>query len=235
MQVQPKASDTYVVFHIMHVLVVSMTHSVAIPSIMFLWLNFVQKLEHDPARVRSAMLLALIGVSCIEVGLATRGITYTWVAWVSLLINAWGGFDAILRFPAAHKIDSFFARKQTFLVVLKACVYTAGVVSIERSLATFVSMLMMSILGLPAMYMLALPANKAEHVMRSDEYDVDLVLRLWQMAFSPTERLQCIVMCKSWWHSSLSVAAESSPIASLAVSMTSQRHQQTLRRKVRCV
>ena len=46
---------------------------------------------------------------------------------VSLFVNLWGGLDALLRFPAAHEIKSFFATKQFALLVTKSLSYAFGI------------------------------------------------------------------------------------------------------------
>lgn len=54
--------------------------------------------------------------------------------WVSLLTNFWGALDAVLRFPAAHDLESFFSLKQLFLLLTKTFSFGLGMVSFKSHL-----------------------------------------------------------------------------------------------------
>merc|ERR1719253_1242060 len=65
------------------------------------------------------MIVVLAAITVCEAAFPSYGLTHAWVPKVTLLINLWGGLDALLRFPAAHDLESFFAGKQLSLIVIK--------------------------------------------------------------------------------------------------------------------
>lgn len=181
------------------------------------WGTFLDKYEHDPGRIRAVMFLILSVITATELSFAADGFTYPWVAGVSLAANIWGGLDALLRYPAAHDLESFFAVKQLLLLIVKTFAYAFGVVSFRNNIAKFLVELLLNIWGLPVIYLMALPLDPAEQVVKDDTYDVDIAVRLWQLAVCSKERRQCLATCRSWWHKRLAAASECSTLACFVI------------------
>merc|ERR1719221_687144 len=79
----------------------------------------------------------LMAIMATEFSLVAHGVIYSWVAWVSLVIAFWGPFDALLRYPAAHDIESFFSLKQFCLLIVKTFAYACGTISIRANFGIF--------------------------------------------------------------------------------------------------
>merc|ERR1719359_479985 len=103
------------------------------------------------------MLGILAAATACEMAFAVNDLTRTWVAVVSLIVNLWGGLDALLRFPAAHDLESFFAIKQFLLLVAKTFSYAFGINGFRQHIGTFLAILVLIIWGLPVLYLMALP------------------------------------------------------------------------------
>merc|ERR1719230_921074 len=127
--------------------------------IIWLWGSFLDVHEHNPARVRSAMMSILAVTTVCEMMFAFQDLTTIWVAVVALVVNVWGGLDALLRFPAAHDVEDFFTVKQFLLVVTKTFSYAFGINGFRQHIGTFLFILMIMIWGLPVLYLMALPLD----------------------------------------------------------------------------
>merc|ERR1719330_1333913 len=205
-------------------------------AITSLWDSFIEKNENDPRRMRAVMFLILLVITCTEIGLASQGYVDWWVLAVSLLANFWGGLDALLRYPAAHYVESFFCVKQFALIAAKTIAFFIGIgmVSPKQNVALFFGALVLDIWWLPILYVMALPLNRLEQVVEDDACDVDVALRLWRLASSPVERRVCMAHCQGWWYRKLTKASELSTLARRAICATSADHRRVLRAG-RCV
>mmetsp|Transcript_4732 Transcript_4732/g.13835 ORF Transcript_4732/g.13835 Transcript_4732/m.13835 type:complete len:229 (-) Transcript_4732:398-1084(-) len=200
------------------------------------WGCFLDSYEHDPDRVRKWMLGILAFTVATELGLAGSGVVPAWVAVFSLVANLWGGLDAVLRYPAAHDLESFFSVKQFFLLTVKTFAYAFGIVSFKLHIVKFLLVLLFNTWGLPVLYLMALPLDVCEQVAKDDDYDVDLAVRVWQLTLSPTERSKCMATFQSWWYRKLSTASESSTLArKLVLCSASPEYRRTLQRRGRSV
>jgi len=197
------------------------------------WGLFLDKYEHDPGRVRAVMFLVLSVITATEIGFAMDGFILPWVAWVSVAVNLWGPLDALLRYPAAHELESFFAVKQFALLVGKTFAFAFGVISLKTNIIKF--MVELNIWGLPVIYLMALPLDPAEQLLKDDSYDVDLAVRVWQLAMCSRERRVCIATCRTWWHKNLVAASECSQLARFAICAASPEYRRTFKAKGRCV
>lgn len=194
------------------------------------WGVFLDRCEHDPGRVRAVMCLGVFGATALETALVAHGAVRSWVMWVSLLTNFWGALDAVLRFPAAHDLESFFSLKQLFLLLTKTFSFGLGMVSFKSHLWLLLFLLVSNIWMWPMLYFMALPMDEAEQVVKDDAYDVDVLIRVWQLAASATERQVCLASCRSWWYRRLALASERSSLARVAICATSARHRRALRK-----
>mmetsp|Transcript_58034 Transcript_58034/g.149377 ORF Transcript_58034/g.149377 Transcript_58034/m.149377 type:complete len:229 (-) Transcript_58034:512-1198(-) len=200
------------------------------------WGCFLDNYEHDPNRVRAWMFVILMVTTATEFGLAGCGIIQPWVMVLSLIVNFWGGLDAVLRYPAAHDLESFFSVKQFFLLAVKTFAFAFGIASFRLHIVKFLLVLLFNTWGLPVLYLMALPLDVCEQVAKDDEYNVDLAVRVLQLTLNPSERSKCLATCKSWWYRKLSGASESSTLArNLVICSASPEYRRTLQRRGRSV
>lgn len=192
-------------------LTVVMLLTVVILSLLaWVWGIYLDKVDRDPGPVRYTMFLILLLVGSVEVGCAVCGLTNPWVAKVSILVNVWGGLDAILRFQAAHELESFFAAKQFTLQVTKTVAFIGGIRGFRQNVCKFTMLLLLDVWGMPVLYLMALPVHAA--TSRDDASDVDLILRVWQLATSWKERHKFWTRCQTWWLSKIGTVTEKSPL-----------------------
>lgn len=203
--------------------------------IIWLWGSFLDLHEHNPARVRATMLGILAAATAVEMAFAEYGLTRSWVAGVTLVANVWGGLDALLRFPAAHDLESFFAAKQFSLLVVKTFSYAFGMMGFGQHIGSFLLILLIIIWGLPVLYLMALPLDPAEQVVADDRDDVDLVVKVWQLTTCQTERQRCMKGCKSWLHRRLLNASHRSPLAKMALCAASPSYRRAFSKGCRSV
>jgi len=195
---------------------------------------FLDRHLHEPARVRTAMLRMLAAATCVELGLYAYGYTQGWLLSISLVSNVWGGLDALLRYPVAHRVDSFFCIKQVALLLAKATAYTFGMVIMTQFLIVFLAILLLDICALSVLYIMSLPFDSTEKLSRHDDCNVDLAVRVWQMVACSSERRQCTASCKGWMRRGLLAASESSSLARMVICTARSDHRQGLHiRRVR--
>lgn len=189
------------------------------------WGCFLDVQDHNPAKIRSTMLLILSVVSLCDISFSFFELTYNWVAVVALSINLWGSFDALLRFPAAHDLESFFAVKQIVLHLMKGFAYAFGIIGLGTHISEFVLILVLNIWALPVLYLMALPLNPAEQVADKESDDVDLVVRVWELSTCHTERQRCLKTCRTWFHKRLFDVSERSRMAKMAICAASPSYR----------
>lgn len=212
---------------------------IALCTMLYSWGEFLDRNEHDPGCVRRAMLMLLAIAIAIELGLSLAGFTPVWVALVALVADTWGGLDACMRFPAPHRSKSLFSMKQAMLIFLKIGCYVTcmvtGVMGVRRDFVLFSSLLLLDLWGLPLLYMMAMPVDPAEQVARDETHDIDLAVRLWQLAVSASKRRHFLATTRGWWYRRLNAVSEQSPLARLAVCAASPVHRRVWRQRSRCV
>lgn len=202
--------------------------------LVWLWGSFLDRQEHDPGRVRAVMFIVLSIMTMGEFSLVTYGAVAPKAFALALLVNLWGCMDAVLRFPASHDLESWFSAKQFALLMLKTVGYGYGFVSLRQSMGIFIAMLLLNIWGLPVLYLMALPLDPMEQVA-DDEYDVDLALRVWQLAMCSKERRRCIDTCRCWMNRKLVAASEQSSLARMAICAASPQYRKAFSKKCRSI
>jgi len=207
---------------------------VAFGLIVFLWGAYLDRHEHDPGRIRAAMFLMLFVVTCSELGLLLAGVVSLKTTLLALLVNCWGGLDALLRFPAAHDLESWFSAKQFGLLLVKTVTYAFGFIGFRMHIGKFIALILLNVWGLPVLYLMALPLDPCEQVAQ-DEYDIDLVIRVWQLAVCSKERRKCLDTCRCWWNRKLVAASEQSPLARMAICAASPHYRRAFSKKGRSV
>jgi hypothetical protein len=207
----------------------------------FIWLALHAIKERPyPETTRLALFLIVATLSGVELHHAWTGRMCGWMAWVILVGNVWGFLDAVLRFPVFHDVSSFFTLKQCSLVTFKVVCLRYGfeVVSIENIMWFLV--LFFVNLGLPLMYVMALPDGDAveQRLAVHDVVNVDLALRIIGLATSRQQRLDSFSTLKRRVRRTTARVVECSPIAEKAVNFSFRLPSSPLARSThrsRCV
>lgn len=206
---------------------------------LYVWGLFLDTHEHDHGLVRAVMVFLLSGATAVELSLSLFGLTPFWVTLLTVFVNTWGGLDAILRYPMVHDSESLFAMKQLLLVALKTAAYIAcmilSVLDGRSGFVPFLAVLLLDVWGLPLLYLMAIPCDPFQQVVTDDAGDVDLAVRVWQLAICASERRRCLATCKGWWYRRLTAASERHPLARLAICVASPEHRRVLRMRGRSV
>lgn len=199
-------------------------------AMIWLWGAFLDVHEHCSARIRSAMLLILCATTACELAFASNELIRPWVAVVVLIVNIWGGLDALLRFPADHAFESFFSLKQFLLLAAKTLSYGFGIGGFRHHLAIFIVSLLVIVWSLPVLYLMAMPLDPSEQVVADELDDVDLVLRVWRLTTCRKERQRCGQRCKNWLHKHVVATSEKMAIAKIALCAASPAYQRAFTR-----
>lgn len=207
---------------------------IAIAVIFSLWTTFLDNFEHTPRRIRQGMFLFMIMVMSSEYALCAASITRQWTVWVSVFVNCWGVLDAVLRYPKTPDAESAFAVKQVTLLVFKSMTYLVGVVSLSRNWIYLIFVLLVNTWSLPVLYVMALPMKNVGWII-SDDDDVDITVRLWNVIACPANRRACIASCRGWWYHRLTVVSDSSTFGRAAVCFASAEHRRVYRRVGRSI
>lgn len=235
---QTDRSEAYVYIFSFSLLFTIICLLIGLCAVTWAWGSFLDNNEHNPGRVRARMFLVLLCVALSEIGLALCGVLFPRTALVSTLVNVWGPLDAVLRFPAAHDLESFFFTKQLSLTLLKTFAIMFGMTSFRMHIAKGLVLLLFDTWGLPVLYLMALPLDVKEQVAK-DERDVDLVVRLWRLVFHGVERRRCIALCQKWWYRHLKWAGEDSKLApwakKIAICHATPEHKRLLQKQGRAV
>lgn len=203
--------------------------------LIWVWGSVLDSIEHDPGRVRALMFIILSTVAACELSLVTCGIFHSIVVWISLVANLWGGLDALLRYPASHDLDSFFSAKQIGLLLIKTAAYSFGAVDFRASTGIICIALLLAVWSLPILFLMAMPMDPKEQVAKNDKYDIDLLVRVWQLVASSRERNHCLSVCRFWWNRKLMAASESSSLARMAICYASPQYHRAFKRVGRSV
>ncbi|CAK8999813.1 unnamed protein product [Durusdinium trenchii] len=207
---------------------------VAFGLIVFLWGAFLDKHEHDPGRIRAVMFIMLFAVTSTEIGLVLFGVVGIKTTLLAMFVNLWGGLDALLRFPAAHDLESWFSAKQFCLLLVKTICYAFGFIGFRQHIGKFIALILLNVWGLPVLYLMALPLDPCEQVAE-EEYDVDLAVRVWQLAVCSKERRRSLDTCRCWVNRKLVAASEHSPLARMAICAASPHYRRAFNKKGRSV
>lgn len=182
-------------------------------TILRLWGSFLDSHEHNPAMIRFVMVAILVLLTLCEMSFSAFGWTHQWVVWVSLVVNIWGSFDACLRFPVAHDLESAFFWKQSVLLSVKSLSYAFGIVHYGQGMWKFLLVLLIIIWGLPVLYLIALPLDPADQVPADDRHDVDVAVKTWRLITCHQDRQRALSTCKTLLTRSLFSFSQCSPTA----------------------
>ncbi|CAE7481329.1 unnamed protein product [Symbiodinium pilosum] len=132
---------------------------------------------------------------------------------VVFICNFWGHFDASLRYPIVHDLDSFFALKQLFLVLLKTAGYLLGFREVTKNLGWAVLALLVNVCTVPIIWLTALPIGDVNsYHQKHDVLDEDLAIRIWCTLTVSTERAAAVARFKATARKALAGVAKAVPM-----------------------
>lgn len=176
-----------------------MLASVGFAAASALWAAMLDRNEERRAFVRRALGLVLLAALLAESALCRAGVVERWAFQVCLAVDFWGGVDAVLRYPAAPDPATPFGAKQVILALLKAGSLAAGLRGgIRADFNTWVALLLLDVLWLPAAYVMAIPIDASLQAVGDEENNVDVIVRVWRLAVHSAERQRCCAMCQAW-------------------------------------
>mmetsp|Transcript_127445 Transcript_127445/g.318201 ORF Transcript_127445/g.318201 Transcript_127445/m.318201 type:complete len:223 (-) Transcript_127445:114-782(-) len=179
-------------------------------GICWLWPDFVDC--SDPPQIRWALHLILALLTLMEVSIWLSGVLKPWMILVILLCNGWGLWDAFLRFPIVHDLDSLFSLKQVCLVTLKLCGYALGFRNVGKYVGWFVLIVLCCVFLVPILWLTALPiGDVTSYHQKHDAVDMDIAVRLYRACCNPTDRAAAVARCRAKARSTLVVLVQACP------------------------
>lgn len=163
---------------------------------LFVWfvLHGTKELRPYPETTRLALFLIVATLSGVELHHVCMGRMCDWMGRVILVGNVWGFLDAVLRFPRIYNVNAFFTLKQCLLVALKVICLTYSFKDLNyENMVWLFALLLVNIL-FPLVYVMALPVEDdavEQRLAAHDVVDVDLALRVIELATNRQRRLDC--------------------------------------------
>lgn len=183
--------------------------SALLASVVYEWSCFLGR-RPGPARTRAGLLMALGVTTTVELCLCFVGFFHWWMAFVILVLNAWGPLDAVLRYPIMYDIDTFFTVKQLLLLSVKLAIFSFGLTDLLASLPLLVALSIMDFAALPLLYLVALPLDLSAEEQRRASWgvrDEDLALRVARFAMDPRAHQAARKACQRAWANAPSPAS----------------------------
>lgn len=150
-------------------------------------------------RTRLVMFIVVLVATTAELGLCAWQVFHWWMFPAILLFNTWGPLDAVMRFPVVHGFDTVFSVKQILVMLAKILCYIFGIQRFSQNRIAFFAMLMLNVIGMPLMYVLALPLDEGaceQAGAARGVVDVDVAIRLVRVVSNPKDRRECALDCK---------------------------------------
>jgi hypothetical protein len=149
-----------------------------------------------------------------------------------IIVNGWGYLDAVLRFPVVHELESFFTVKNLLLLAFKVALLAFGFRHLDRvgSACCMLSLMVANLMGLPALYLIALPIDDSQMDQRMaahDVVDVDLAQSMLRFATSSEHRKDSLTRLKKRLRLSSQKILEM-PMMTEVVEALSPRHRKPL-------
>lgn len=143
------------------------------------------------------LMLAVLALSGAELFFLWTESLRPWMVFPISIVNIWGYTDAVLRFPVIHQIDSFFTVKNLVLLAFKVAMLAFGFrkLDIVSNACLMVFLMVMNVLGLPALYFAALPVEATvvqQRLAAHDVNDVDMAQNAYLFATDASHRKECL-------------------------------------------
>eukprot|EP00392_Amoebophrya_sp_AT5.2_P000440 g441.t1 len=171
---------------------------------LWLWTVFLETAR--PASTRLVLHGILVFVTFMELIVWYRGNLKDYVIVIILFCNFWGTFDAILRYPIVHDLDSFFTLKLIVVIACKTMTYAIGFRAMGRNAVLFLACLFGCVWGVPLLYVMALPIGDSRMIhSRTDCRDMDVLRKAYHVFFVPEDGEIRHEMYQNWlwWRDSM--------------------------------
>lgn len=200
----------------------------------WLWSEYLDRHWYSYEQIRGLMFPIIIVIIVLELVIC-HSIMQRWVIGMVMLCDLWGSVDAILRYPSVYDFNSFFSLKQVVLLIAKTCSYAFGITNFNLPIAICLILVLLFTWLLPMMYLVALPFDEEDQLVKSDARDVDLLVHLWRLAVSSSKRRQCLAICAKWWRRKLIAASEFSQLGYCLICIASPDFRRVYRKNCRRV
>lgn len=142
------------------------------------WTVYIENAK--PGEIRRALQIFFAILVVIEFLLWTFDRFKDNTIYFLVIMLFWGMFDAIIRFPVVHDLDTFFSIKQVAFVGLRTMVYAIGFRNLGKNAIFFLICLFANVWCVPLLYVMALPIGdtRAQN-SKTDCLDIDLAMKIW--------------------------------------------------------
>lgn len=149
-----------------------------------LWMWTVYLETAKPASVRFALHIFLFICQLIEFWVWYQDNLKQYIIFLLVFCNFWGMFDAILRYPIVHDLDTFFSLKLILIIGGKTMAYALGFRNMGKNASAFLACLFGCVWSVPLLYVMALPigdtrAQQSKHDVR----DMDVLEKIKVLLF----------------------------------------------------
>jgi len=193
--------------------------------IVFVWAFWLERWHPYPEKVRRFLLLAVLLLTLLETWFIWSRRLRAWMWLPILLVNGWGYLDAVLRFPVVHDIESLFTVKNLLLLAFKVAMLAFGFRRLDRvtSACCMLGLVIMNLLGMPALYLIALPMDDTlleQRIAAHDVNDVDLAQSLFRFMTSSKQRQESMSHVKKQLRMSLQMILKTPLMAKVEEAMS---------------
>lgn len=200
--------------------------------VIFAWAFWLERRKPYPEQTRRLLLLVVLLLTLAESWCVWIGALRRWMPLPILLVNGWGYVDAVLRFPIVHELESFFVVKNLLLLAFKVVTLAFGFRQINKAnnVCCLVFFMVTNLLGIPALYLLALPLDDThieQRMAAHDVNDVDLAESLFRCITNSQYRKEVLSNTKKRLRFSTQHLLQL-PLVTKVVECTSPRHRKPL-------
>jgi len=149
---------------------------IASPILLLLaWSAYLERYEPFPEKVRRYLCVAVLALTFAESYLVWTDSIHPWFAFSIVFVNIWGYLDAVMRFPVVHDIESFFVVKNVILMAGKVGMLAFGFKKLAfiNNTCVMLFFMVMNLIGIPSLYLVALPLDEDAVEQRIAAHDVD--------------------------------------------------------------
>jgi hypothetical protein len=141
--------------------------------LIILWGAWLEYRKPYPEKIRQRLHLANCVITLAELVFVWNGVLRTWMLLPIIVVNGWGYLDAVLRFPIVHEMESFFTLKNILLLAFKVAMLAFGFRRLDQvsSMCIMISLVLVNLLCMPALYLIALPLDDDEIDQRLAAHD----------------------------------------------------------------
>eukprot|EP00928_Gymnodinium_smaydae_P058464 TRINITY_DN41674_c0_g1_i1.p1 TRINITY_DN41674_c0_g1~~TRINITY_DN41674_c0_g1_i1.p1 ORF type:complete len:205 (-),score=37.42 TRINITY_DN41674_c0_g1_i1:81-695(-) len=191
-------------------------------------------------RAKIGVIIVWALVALVDTIFLVQGYWNCWLGLMLFVIEFWGGFDAVLRFPALYDLESMTVIKHILLLVLKY-VWFFIVLMVDRRARrfswTWLAVPFINVLA-PSAYLLVLPLEETsddQRFLMASVVDEDILLRIFRFLRSSERRAECIRRWKIGAQRQGLAMAKRSPLAAEVMGQLNPNSRLHLKKATRSV